>query len=87
MGMAAMMGRYVRKPRGWFEWIKLGATTVIWMLLIGFIGQWIYEYDSCRYAPDAAGPVSCLVMALFSTYLVWWLMAVIHFIKLMMAML
>ena len=82
-----MMGRYIRKPQGWFEWVKLGATGLIWVLLIGFIGHWIYQYDSCRYEPDAAGPVGCLVMSLFSTYLVWWLMAVIHFIKLIIAVL
>jgi hypothetical protein len=67
--------------------VKLGAKVVVWVLAIAFIFQWIYEFDSCRHGPDAGGPVTCLVASLTSTYFMWWLIAIAHFVKLVFALL
>ncbi len=73
----------MRKPQGWFEWVKLLASVALWILMISFIAHWIYQYDACRRGAASVSPqAGCLVMSLFSTYMTWWLHAVGYFFKL-----
>ena len=70
----------MRRPQGWFEWVKLAARMVAWAVIVGFIGHWIYNYDRCLHdASSGLGKVGCLGVTLFATYLAWWLLAVIAF--------
>ena len=70
----------MRRPQGWFEWVKLAARMVAWAAIVGFVGHWIVNLDHCLHGGGAdAGKVTCLGVSLFETYLAWWLFVVIVF--------
>jgi len=66
----------MRKPRGWFEWVKLAAKTAGWVFIIAFVAHWIWEFDRCLFAPEAASSnFGCLLSSLATTYFTWYLSA------------
>jgi hypothetical protein len=84
-GMASMLGSYLRKPQGWFEWAKRAASVVGWLVVISFVGHWIYLFDACRYGPPAENAVACLLLSFFSTYLAWLVLAIVALVKIVVA--
>ena len=72
----------MRVPKGWFEWTKLLVSAILWTLMLGFIGTWIYEYDLCRRSSGYASPqAGCLAGSLFSAYFAWLAYAVRYFFE------
>lgn len=72
----------MRAPKGWFEWVKLAVSVVLWTAMIGFIATWIYEYDVCRRSSAAASPqAECLVTSVFSAYFTWLAYVVRYFFE------
>jgi len=73
----------VRKSQGWFSRVKWLGSAAIWLVIIGFIAHWIYEYDVCKAESTDPNPqLGCLVMSLFGTYFTWLIAAVAWFLKL-----
>jgi len=58
------------------------ASAVIWLIIVGFIATWIYEYDGCKASSTDPSPqVWCLFGSLFSTYFTWLVTAIATFLK------
>ena len=71
-----------RKSIGWFDRAKRVASAAVWVLIIGFIATWIYEYDACKWSSTSENPqVWCLITSLVSAYFTWWVVAVATFLK------
>jgi hypothetical protein len=76
------------KPSGPSGWGRRAMAGAVWLLILGFIGHWVYEYDVCKTASTDAHPqIGCLVMSLLSTYFTWLIAAIAGFLKVVTAFL
>ena len=80
---------YQAPPKqGWFARSKWVGSAVVWLLIIGFVANWIYAYDACKAAATNPDPqIGCLVVSLFGTYFAWLITAIAWFVKLVMILL
>jgi hypothetical protein len=62
----------MEKTRHWFEKVRRAASLFVFLLMVGFVVHWIYEYDVCVRSDSTAYPqVKCLLWSVIAVYFTW----------------